>query len=56
MLELIGELSMIRMKRKDDPEVLHSTLTASKNKYEETVVSVDEMELVEALIAEAPKD
>ena len=36
------------MKRKDDPEVLSSALTADLNKYEDALVSVDETELVEA--------
>ena len=56
MLELRAELSNIRMKRKDDPDMLSSTLTAMKNKYEDHGISVDETELVAALIAAAHKD
>ena len=56
MLELRAELSKVKMKRKDNPEVLSSVLSAIKNKYEDTGVSNDETELLAALIAAAPKD
>ena len=56
MLELRAKLSNVRMKRKDDPEVQSSALSAIKNKYEGAGVSVDGTELVTALVAAAPKD
>ena len=54
MLEPRVELSQVRMKRKDDPDVLSSAFTVIKNKDEDAGVSVDE--LVAALIAAVPKD
>ena len=56
MLELKAKLRKVRMKRKDDPEMLSSTPSAIKNKYKNAAVSVDETELVVALIDVAPKD
>ena len=44
------------MKRKNDPEVLRSALSAIRNKYEYTGVSVDDKELATALITAAPKE
>ena len=56
MLELRAELSNLHMKKNNNLEVLCSTLSAIKNKYEDAGVSVDKTELVSALVAEAPKD
>ena len=56
LLELQAELSKVRKKRKEDPEVLSSVPSAIRNKYKCAGVSVDEIKLVAALIAEDPKD
>ena len=55
-LELRAELSKVKMKRNDYPEVLSKVLSIIKNKYGDAGVSVDQKEWVAALIAEAPKD
>ena len=55
MLDLKVELSKIRMKGKDDHEVLSSAFSVMKIKYEDAEDSVDETELV-AVIAAVPKD
>ena len=56
MIEMRVEFSKAKMKRKDDPEVLSSVLSAIKSKCKDAGVSVDETELVTAFIAAAPKD
>ena len=53
--KLIAELSNMRMKRKDYPEVLSRALSAIDEKCEDSRVSFDETEWVAALITAASK-
>ena len=50
MLELTAELSKVRMKRKDDPEMISDLLSATKNKYEDAEVLDNETALMAAYL------
>ena len=56
MLELRAESRKLRMERKDDSKVISSIPIATKDKYDDAGVLVDETKLVAALISAAPKD
>ena len=47
---MTAELSKVRMKRKDDPEMISDLLSATKNKYEDAEVLDTETALMAAFL------